>query len=227
MLLSDGYLANGSEPWRIPDVDSLPEIDLDLRDRANHTRRTGPGEFWPYLRDEETLARPWAIPGHARPGAPHRRDREGRRPRQHLLRPGQPRLHGPHPGGQGRPHRPSPAPARGRRPDRRRRRCSCSAGGRRTGPIGAGLPPGPHAGLARRPGAPAPPQPVPAQPRRDPARLRQGAGPGDEPRPARHADPGEISRRRHQLQPGPRPAVPSRRARRVPNWSQEGDRADV
>jgi 2-oxoglutarate ferredoxin oxidoreductase subunit alpha len=73
MLLSDGMLANGSEPWRIPAIDELPRIDARFATAANHT--TGEGEhekaeFWPYLRDEETLARPWAIPG--TPGLEHR-----------------------------------------------------------------------------------------------------------------------------------------------------------
>ena len=72
MLLSDGYLANGSEPWRIPEIDDLPTIDPDFATAANHgTGEDGaPQEFWPYLRDEETLARPWAIPGTA--GLEHR-----------------------------------------------------------------------------------------------------------------------------------------------------------
>jgi 2-oxoglutarate ferredoxin oxidoreductase subunit alpha len=69
MLLSDGYLANGSEPWRIPDVADLPVIDPDFATETNH--RTGEKDtFWPYLRDEETLARPWAVPG--TPGLEHR-----------------------------------------------------------------------------------------------------------------------------------------------------------
>lgn len=54
ILLTDGYLANGSEPWRIPSVDSLPKIDVKFR-----TEKEG---FYPYLRNE-FLARPWAIPG--------------------------------------------------------------------------------------------------------------------------------------------------------------------
>src|SRR6195952_4080312 len=69
MLLSDGYLANGSEPWKIPDVADLPTIDPKFATETNH----GSGddaEFWPYLRDDETLARPWAIPG--TPGLEHR-----------------------------------------------------------------------------------------------------------------------------------------------------------
>jgi 2-oxoglutarate ferredoxin oxidoreductase subunit alpha len=75
MLLSDGYLANGSEPWRIPDVADLPAIDPSFATEANHTPvakdgTEGAPEFWPYLRDEETLARPWAVPG--TPGLEHR-----------------------------------------------------------------------------------------------------------------------------------------------------------
>jgi 2-oxoglutarate ferredoxin oxidoreductase subunit alpha len=64
-LLSDAYLANGSEPWLIPDIDSIPEIPVDFADAPNHE-----GAFLPYLRDSETLARPWAIPG--TPGLEHR-----------------------------------------------------------------------------------------------------------------------------------------------------------
>ncbi len=64
-LLSDGYLANGSEPWRVPEISGLPRIDPDFATETNHD-----GEFWPYLRDPETLARPWAVPG--TPGLEHR-----------------------------------------------------------------------------------------------------------------------------------------------------------
>ena len=64
-LLSDGYLANGSEPWRLPDVESLPDISVPFATEPNLD-----GEFMPYLRDPETLARPWAIPGTA--GLEHR-----------------------------------------------------------------------------------------------------------------------------------------------------------
>ncbi|WP_031070999.1 2-oxoacid:acceptor oxidoreductase subunit alpha [Streptomyces sp. NRRL WC-3742] len=65
-LLSDGYLANGSEPWRIPEVDELPSIDPDFATGPNRED----GSFWPYLRDAATLARPWALPG--TPGLEHR-----------------------------------------------------------------------------------------------------------------------------------------------------------
>lgn len=61
ILLTDGYLANGSEPWRIPHVNELPDISVKYR--------TDPEKFYPYLRDDN-LARPWAIPG--TPGLEHR-----------------------------------------------------------------------------------------------------------------------------------------------------------
>jgi 2-oxoglutarate ferredoxin oxidoreductase subunit alpha len=69
-LLSDGYIANGSEPWKVPNVDDLPVIDPRFATGPNHTAEDGTEEFWPYLRDEDTLARPWAIPGTA--GLEHR-----------------------------------------------------------------------------------------------------------------------------------------------------------
>ncbi|MCM3553953.1 2-oxoacid:acceptor oxidoreductase subunit alpha [Janibacter melonis] len=70
MLLSDGYLANGSEPWRIPDVADLPDLTLELATGPNATDESGEQVFLPYLRDPETLARPWAVPG--TPGLEHR-----------------------------------------------------------------------------------------------------------------------------------------------------------
>ena len=63
ILLSDGYIANGSEPWCLPDIASLPDISVPFATEMNHTNEDGTQEFWPYLRDPETLARPWAIPG--------------------------------------------------------------------------------------------------------------------------------------------------------------------
>jgi len=65
ILLTDGYLANSSEPWRFPDVDALPDLEAHFATDPNHG-----DEFWPYLRDPETLARPWAVPG--TPGLMHR-----------------------------------------------------------------------------------------------------------------------------------------------------------
>jgi 2-oxoglutarate ferredoxin oxidoreductase subunit alpha len=70
ILLSDGYLANGSEPWKLPDLSTLPDISVRFTTEPNHEAPDGTMEFWPYLRDPETLARPWAIPG--TPGLAHR-----------------------------------------------------------------------------------------------------------------------------------------------------------
>ena len=69
-LLSDGYLANGSEPWRIPGIDELPDLTVQFAQGPNHTLDDGSEVFWPYKRDPHTLARPWAIPG--TPGLEHR-----------------------------------------------------------------------------------------------------------------------------------------------------------
>ncbi len=62
IFLSDGYLGNGSEPWLVPDFDSLPKMDPNFA--------SDPATFQPYARDPQTLARPWAIPG--TPGLEHR-----------------------------------------------------------------------------------------------------------------------------------------------------------
>ncbi len=67
MLLSDGYLANGAEPWRLPEVDQLPDLSRDVKFA---TEPNAADEYWPFLRDPETLARPWAVPGTA--GLEHR-----------------------------------------------------------------------------------------------------------------------------------------------------------
>jgi 2-oxoglutarate ferredoxin oxidoreductase subunit alpha len=65
MLLTDGYLANSAEPWRIPSVEKLPDISTRFASQPNAGE-----DFWPFLRDDQTLARPWAIPGTA--GLEHR-----------------------------------------------------------------------------------------------------------------------------------------------------------
>ena len=59
MLLTDGYLANGSEPWQVPNIDDLESIDVKFADKSSVVD----GQFMPYLRNKKTLARPWAIPG--------------------------------------------------------------------------------------------------------------------------------------------------------------------
>lgn len=65
ILLSDGYIGNGAEPWLIPDPETLPEIPVRYATEPNRN-----GSYLPYLRDPETLARPWAKPG--TPGLEHR-----------------------------------------------------------------------------------------------------------------------------------------------------------
>jgi len=69
-LLSDGYLANGSEPWRIPELDELPDLRVQFAHGPNHVQEDGSEVFQPYKRDPHTLARPWAVPG--TPGLEHR-----------------------------------------------------------------------------------------------------------------------------------------------------------
>ncbi len=72
ILLSDGYLANGSEPWRIPDTASLPDLSQEFAfaEPAGPADGGATGEFEPFRRDPVTLARPWAVPG--TPGLEHR-----------------------------------------------------------------------------------------------------------------------------------------------------------
>jgi 2-oxoglutarate ferredoxin oxidoreductase subunit alpha len=75
LLLSDGYLANGSEPWQLPDLtatgpNALPDMRVKFANAPNHETEDGRLVFWPFKRDPKTLARPWAIPGTA--GLEHR-----------------------------------------------------------------------------------------------------------------------------------------------------------
>jgi len=69
-ILSDGYLANGSEPWLVPNEADLPDLTVEFATAPNHQSADGTNEYWPYLRDPQTLARPWAVPG--TPGLEHR-----------------------------------------------------------------------------------------------------------------------------------------------------------
>ena len=68
IILSDGYLANGSEPWRVPDLSELPDLGSQFSFAQNAAAESAP--FLPFGRDPQTLARPWAIPG--TPGLEHR-----------------------------------------------------------------------------------------------------------------------------------------------------------
>src|SRR5438874_8159762 len=78
-LLSDAYLANGSEPWLLPELETLPDLTPTFATEPN-----AGDEFLPYLRDEQTLARPWALPGtpglEHRIGGPEQADRTGNIP---------------------------------------------------------------------------------------------------------------------------------------------------
>lgn len=70
ILLTDGYLANGSEPWLLPNIDELNRIEPNFKTEANHTNPDGSTSFYPYVRDPKTLIRDMAIPG--TPGLEHR-----------------------------------------------------------------------------------------------------------------------------------------------------------
>ena len=70
ILLSDGYLGNGSEPWRIPEVSDLPDLSADFAFATSADKPADGSDFMPFTRDPQTLARPWAIPG--TPGLEHR-----------------------------------------------------------------------------------------------------------------------------------------------------------
>ena len=99
-LLSDAYLANGSEPWLLPDLAELPDISVDFATEPNFE-----GEFMPYLRDESDARA--AVGDSRNPGAraPHRRAGEGRRDGQRVVRPRQPRPDGAPARAEGRGHR--------------------------------------------------------------------------------------------------------------------------
>ena len=154
-LLSDAYLANGSEPWLLPDVAALPEIPVEFATGPNRD-----SEFLPYVRDPETLARAWAIPGTPGPRAPDRRPGEAGRDRQRLVRPGQPRPDGAPARAEGREHRRRHPGAGGRRSGR------CLAARARLGGTTARSRPA-CAGCARRASRSRrrtyAPEPVPAQ----------------------------------------------------------------
>ena len=117
LLLSDGSLANGSEPWKVPDASALPTLDPGFATGPERPRRLRRVLAVPARRHHARA--PVGRARHAGAGAPDRRPGEGRRPRLHLLRPGQPRPDGPAAGREDRrDHR---ARRRGRRPHRRRR----------------------------------------------------------------------------------------------------------
>ena len=212
ILLTDGYLANGAEPWLLPDVDALPDISVPFATEPNHG-----DEFWPYLRDPETLARPWAIPG--TPGLMHRiggiekEDGTGNvnyDPENHerWCACG--------------PRRSPASPTTSRRStvddDDGDAELLVLGWGSTWGVASQAVAPGPrrgHEGGARPPDAP---EPVPGRPRRGAARGTQGARARDEPRPAVEAGAGRVPRRRAELHQGAGPPVPRRRDRDRRSW---------
>ena len=134
-LLSDGYLANGAEPWLIPDPAKLPPIEVQHPTGPNGN---GNGDAaLPAVQARRPAGPPVGHPRHAGPGAPHRRPREGRRHRQRQLRPGQPRAHGANARPEDRQHR-QRHPAAGSRPAPTRATCWCSAGAAPTARIAHG-----------------------------------------------------------------------------------------
>ena len=204
-LLSDAYLANGSEPWLIPEVESLPSLEIEFTTKPNSE-----GRFLPYVRDPETLARQWALPG--TPGLEHRigglekedvtgnisydpdnHDAMTRLRAQKVagIAAGIPELEVDDPDGAlaaraglGRHVRPD----RGRRAPRARGRWQ------------------------RRPRSPSLPQPDASQHGRGAQALRPRAHSRDEPRAAAEARSRRVSRRRRRLQPRARRALPRERA---------------
>ena len=216
MVLSDGFLANGSEPWLIPDPKTLPPIDGQVPDRA--------GGILPVPARSGHAGPPVGPAGHPRPRASHRRHREAGRHRQHLLRPGQPRPHGAHARREG----PAGGPGDPAHLDQR-------AGD--GGPAGRGLGRDVRRHHRRRGGgagrgqvggvdAPALPEPAAARPRPHPARVPPGAGAGDQQRAARPCPARRVSGRRGRIQPRARPAPrQSRRSTRRSTsfWRPSGE----
>ena len=201
-LLSDAYLANGTEPWLIPEIAGLEPIHVEFAQGDG-------GEFLPYKRDPETLARSWAIPG--TPGLEHR---IGGLEKQNetgnvAVRRGEPRPDDAVARAEGGRHH-------GSRPARR------PSGGR--GRAGAVVGRHVRAGACRRPsrardrgeGRARPSsvvEPVPGESRRRAAELRPRARARDELRPPAAARARPLSRRRRRLQPRHRQAVQGRRDR--------------
>ena len=154
ILLSDLFLANSSEPWRIPDVG----VAAARSTRASRTRRAERRAVPARTRATTSGARPWAIPGTPGPRAPHRRPGEAGRHRRHLLRRRQPRDDDAP--ARGARSRASTVPRRSRSTATRTPSCWCSAGARATATIRAGARRVRDARRAGRDRAPAPPQPA-------------------------------------------------------------------
>ncbi len=194
ILLSDTFLANSSEPWRLPDAAELPEMDPGFATGPNRD-----GEFWPYLRDERHV-RPWAVPGvkglqHVIGGL-EKEDGTGHisyEPDNHAL---MTRLRADKTAALAEEHR-----SAGSRSRRGRRDAGARLGLDLRGDQGRGeaRPP------ARRKGRLRPPpslEPPPPQHGRGRSVLSKGSDPGDEHRTAREHHPRRVPDRRDELQQG-------------------------
>ena len=212
ILLSDGYLANGAEPWADPGRRRPARPAGGVRDRAQR-QPTARASSSPTC----ATRRRWPGRGRsrARPGLQHRIGglEKADRHRQHLLRPGQPRLHDPHPPGQDRRHRRGLPPTEVDDPDGDAT-VAVIGWGSTYGPIGAACRRVRGSGPLDRADPPAPPQPDAGRPGRHPGPLRPGGLPGDEPRPAVDAAARQVPHRRREPHPGARAALPGRRAGR-------------
>ena len=217
MLLTDGYIANGSEPWRIPDV------DIAAADRRSSIpgRRTTATRFLPYARDER-LARPWALPG--TPGLMHRigglekQDITGNvnyepANHEHMVNLRARKVAGI---ANDIPPQEVDGPASGKllvrqlgRHLRRVRHGRARSARAKGGSVA-------HAHLRYL-------NPFPAQPGRDPQPLREGADSRAEPRPVAAADPRQVPGRRHRAEQGPGQAVHRARSRRKDRSNVEVD----
>ncbi len=225
IVLSDGYLANGAEPWRLPDPDTLPDLHVEFATEANHTDDDGIRRLLALHPGRGDIGAALGRARHARARAPHRGPGEAGRLGQRLVRPGQPRAHGPPARRQGGRHRPGHPPHRGGRPRRR--------GGRPRAGAGVGVDLRRH--RRRRPPHPGPrplggprpagaSQPLRPQPGRGAGCLRQGAGARGQPGPAGQAGaaPSSWSTPRRCRRSRASPSAP-RRSRR-PCWRCWGSR---
>ena len=129
IVLTDGYNANGSEPWLLPRRRRAPRHLGAVHHRAEPPQRRRQHRVLAVRAGRDDPRPAVGDPGDARADASHRRHREAGRHRQRQLRAGEPRAHDPPAGREDRPHRERHPAARGRRPRAIRPRCSCSGGG--------------------------------------------------------------------------------------------------
>ncbi len=198
IVLTDGYLANGAEPWRIPNVSDIPKIPVHFV--------TDPQGFLPYKRDPQTLSRPWAIPG--TPGLEHRvgglekQDVTGNINYEPLNHEKMVRLRAAKVEAIGQD-----VPDVGARRRSRRRSADHWLGINLRRDHGCSQSPARSGGASHRPRPPAPSKSSAAQPGRGDRALSQSAGPGDEYGPAFVDSPRKISSGRGGLQQDSGPAV--------------------